>query len=75
MRGVVIRINRFRGYGFIRTEDDKEYFFHKTDLVLREIYEVKEGDNVNFELDQGIRGLLQVSITLATSIKVIETNL
>ena len=74
MQGIIIRINRYRGYGFIRTESNNEYFFHRTDLVMKEIYEVKEGDRVDFKLDHGLRGLLQVSITLATSIKVIDTN-
>ncbi len=74
MEGKIIRINRYRGYGFIRTESNKEYFFHKSDLVIKEIYEVNEGDCVDFKLDNGLRGLLQVSITLATSIKVIDTN-
>ena len=41
---------------------------------MKEIYEVKEGDRVDFKLDHGLRGLLQVSITLATSIKVIDIN-
>ena len=72
MKGKIIKVSRYRGYGFIRSESEKDYFFHKSDLVIIEIDTVKVGDSVEFELDYGPRGLLDVSITLATSIKIIE---
>ncbi|MFC1651255.1 cold-shock protein [Candidatus Latescibacterota bacterium] len=72
MEGEIIKVNRTRGYGFIRTESSQEYFFHKSDLVMIEIDSLEVGNRAEFELDHGPRGLLNVSITLATSIKIIE---
>ena len=71
MEGKIIKVNRTRGYGFIRTESEKVYFFHHSDLMI-EIDIVKEGDLVEFRLDYGPRGLVDVSITLATYIKIID---
>ncbi len=71
MEGKIIKVNRHRGYGFIRTVSEDVYFFHHSDLEMVEIDVVKEGDPVEFEIDYGPRGLLNVSITLATSIKII----
>ena len=71
MEGKIIKVNRHRGYGFIRTESEEVYFFHHSDLKI-EMDIVKEGDLVEFRLDYGPRGLVNVSITLATSIKIID---
>ncbi len=71
MEGKIIKVNRHRGYGFIRTESEEVYFFHHSDLMI-EIDIVKEGDLVEFRLDYGPRGLVDVRITLATSIKIID---
>jgi len=71
LEGKIIKVNRHRGYGFIRTESEEVYFFHHSDLMI-EMDIVKEGDLVEFRLDYGPRGLVDVSITLATSIKIID---
>ena len=71
MEGKIIKVNRHRGYGFIKTESEEVYFFHHSDLMI-DIDIVKEGDLVEFRLDYGPRGLVDVSITLATSIKIID---
>ena len=71
MEGKIIKVNRHRGYGFIKTESEEVYFFHHSDLMI-DIDIVKEGDLVEFRLDYGPRGLVDVSITLATSIKIVS---
>jgi len=71
LEGKIIKVNRHRGYGFIRTESEEVYFFHHSDLMI-DIDIIKEGDFVEFRLDYGPRGLVNVSITLATSIKIIN---
>ena len=72
MEGKIIKVNRTRGYGFIRTESEEVYFFHHSDLMIIEMDSLKEGHRVEFELDHGPRGLMEVSITLATYVKVME---
>ncbi|MGS2725913.1 cold-shock protein [Psychroserpens sp. BH13MA-6] len=61
-KGTVKFFNDSKGFGFI-TEDDnnKEHFVHVSGLID----EVREGDQVEFELTQGQKGLN------ATNVKVI----
>jgi CspA family cold shock protein len=72
LEGKIIKVNRTRGYGFIKTESEEVYFFHHSDLMMFEMDSLQEGHRVKFELDRGPRGLMEVSITLATYVKVIE---
>jgi CspA family cold shock protein len=46
-----------RGFGFIRTQDGDEVFFHKEGLAPDVSFEMlRPGEEVNFELRQGARG-------------------
>jgi CspA family cold shock protein len=60
--GTVKFFNNTKGFGFIKDSDgDKEYFVHVSGLVNQ----VKEGDNVTFELQEGKKGLNAVNVKLA----------
>ena len=60
--GTVKFFNREKGFGFIKDESsDKEYFVHSTGLVNQ----IKEGDNVTFELQEGKKGLNAVNVRVA----------
>lgn len=60
-KGTVKFFNESKGYGFIKeTESSKEYFVHVTGLIS----EIKEGDEVEFELKEGKKGLNAVSVKL-----------
>ena len=58
-KGTVKFFNDDKGYGFI-TEDgsNKEHFVHVSGLID----EVKEGDEVEFELTEGRKGLNAVDV-------------
>ncbi len=58
-KGTVKFFNDTKGFGFI-TEDDtnKEYFVHVSGLID----EIREGDNVEFELKEGRKGLNAVDV-------------
>ncbi len=58
-KGTVKFFNDSKGYGFV-TEDEtnKEYFLHVSGLID----EVKEGDAVEFELQEGRKGLNAVDV-------------
>ncbi len=61
-RGTVKFFNQAKGFGFIKEEEtDKEYFVHATGLVD----EIREDDNVEFELAEGKKGLNAVNVKLA----------
>ncbi len=45
-----------RGFGFIKTEDETELFFHRNDLEGVEFSSLSEGQEVEFETGQGRDG-------------------
>lgn len=58
-KGTVKFFNDDKGYGFITEEGtSKEHFVHVSGLVD----EIKEGDEVEFELTEGRKGLNAVNV-------------
>ena len=58
-KGTVKFFNNAKGFGFINEEGaDKEHFVHVSGLID----EVREGDQVEFDLEQGKKGLNAVNI-------------
>jgi CspA family cold shock protein len=45
-----------RGFGFIKTEDETDLFFHRNDLEGVEFNSLREGQEVEFEKVQGRDG-------------------
>jgi CspA family cold shock protein len=61
-KGTVKFFNNSKGFGFIKDEEsDKEYFVHVTGLID----EIKENDEVTFDLTDGRKGLNAVNVKLA----------
>lgn len=59
MKGTVKFFNDSKGFGFIiEDETQKEYFVHVSGLID----EIGEGDNVEFELTEGRKGLNAVDV-------------
>jgi CspA family cold shock protein len=57
-----------RGYGFIKTEEEEDLFFHRNDLEGVEFSSLSEGQEVEFEKGQGRDGRPQaVKVSLAQS--------
>lgn len=57
--GTVKFFNDTKGFGFISEEGaDKDHFVHVSGLID----DIKEGDNVEFELQEGKRGLNAVNV-------------
>lgn len=56
MQGTIKRVIRDRGFGFIRTADGQEVFFHRSSLHLLSFDGLKEGETVEFEIEQGEKG-------------------
>jgi len=67
MRGTIKRVIRERGFGFIRTSDGKEVFFHRTNLQQLNFEELNEGDGVEFEVEQGAKGPRAIDVRAAKS--------
>ena len=54
MKGKVKFFNETKGFGFVTGEDGKDYFVHSTSL--EQGVSIREGDTVNFEVEQGTKG-------------------
>ena len=60
--GTVKFFNDSKGFGFIKEEGTgKEYFVHVSGLID----EIRENDEVTFELKEGKKGLKAVDVKLA----------
>jgi CspA family cold shock protein len=61
-KGTVKFFNNAKGFGFVIDEESKkEYFVHVSGLID----EIKEGDEVEFELAEGKKGLNAVDVKVA----------
>ncbi len=58
-----------RGYGFIKTEQEEEVFFHANDLVGVEFNSLNKGQEVEFEKGEGRDGRPR-----AVSVRLTETQ-
>jgi CspA family cold shock protein len=59
--GTVKFFNESRGFGFIKDLDsENEYFVHVSGLID----EIKESDEVNFELKEGKKGMNAINVRL-----------
>jgi cold shock protein len=60
-QGTVKFFNAEKGFGFIKHDDsNKETFVHVSGLIS----EIKEGDKVEFELQEGKKGMNAVNVTV-----------
>ncbi len=55
-----------KGFGFIKTEgSDKDLFFHSNALVAISYDELREGDNVTFDVEDSPKGKNAVNVKRA----------
>lgn len=64
MKGRVKFFNDMKGFGFIESDDGKEYFVHQTGL--NEGVTIQENDTVSFDVVQGDRGPKAENVSLAS---------
>ena len=65
MEGVIKKLTD-KGFGFIGREvEEKDLFFHSNNLVGVGFDDIREGDNVTFELEQTDKGPAAVNVEKA----------
>lgn len=57
LRGKVKWFDAKKGYGFITTPDQKDYFVHFTAVQTRGFRTLREGQEVEFEYEETQKGL------------------
>jgi CspA family cold shock protein len=66
-KGTIKKLIGEKGFGFIKTEEGKELFFHRNDLQGMEFSSLKEGQEVEYETGTGRGGRPQaVKVKLAS---------
>ena len=62
MTGVIKKLTD-KGFGFIASESlPKDVFFHSKSLVDVQFDDLREGDNVSFETEDGPKGLAAINV-------------
>jgi len=61
-KGTIARLIKDRGYGFIATEDGEDVFFHQTALRGLRFDSLKEGQPLEFEVEEGPKGPRAVNV-------------
>ena len=63
--GTVKWFNALKGYGFIGREEGNDVFVHFSAIEMEGYRRLDEGQNVEFVIEEGPRGLQTSSVTLA----------
>jgi CspA family cold shock protein len=64
--GTVKWFNEAKGYGFIRRDDGPDLFVHYTNITGSGFRTLKEDDQVEFEINEGPKGLQAVKVAKVT---------
>jgi CspA family cold shock protein len=56
MKGTIRTLRVDKGFGFIKDDAGKEYFFHQSAIYGEGIQDLREGDSVDFEVGEGPKG-------------------
>jgi CspA family cold shock protein len=62
MQGTIKRVVRDRGFGFIRSTDGQEVFFHRSGLQQMDFDGLKGGETVEFEVEQAEKGPRAINV-------------
>ena len=62
MHGTIKRLIQDRGFGFIHPEEGHEVFFHRSSLQDVNFETLKEGDSVEFDVENGPKGPRAVAV-------------
>ena len=52
MTGTIRTLHEDKGFGFIRDETGKDYFFHRSAVSDKSFEDLRQGDRVEFDLAQ-----------------------
>lgn len=70
MRGIIKKIIKDKGFGFIEGNNGKEYFFHISNVGKTiENNEIIEGKNVEYQENSGPKGLYASEINFSEDFK------
>ena len=67
MTGTIKTLRTEKGFGFIKDEAGKEFFFHQSAIYGEGIADLREGDGVEFEVADSPKGPRAESVKRTTT--------
>ena len=64
LQGKVKWFNKEKGFGFITSEEGKDYFVHFSGIVGEGFKNLEENLSVSFEVEEGAKGPIAVKVTV-----------
>ena len=64
-KGKIKKLIRDRGFGFIKAVDGREIFFHQSSLIQASFNMLKEGQEVEFEVEKSPKGPRAINVKVA----------
>lgn len=64
LKGTVKWFNKEKGFGFITSEEGKDYFVHFSGIVGEGFKNLEENQSVSFEVEEGAKGPIAVKVTV-----------
>ena len=65
LKGKVKWFDTKKGYGFIQSDDGKDYFVHYTSIMGDGFRNLEEGQSVTFEITEDTKGPKAVNVTVS----------
>jgi len=69
MLGKIKWFNNKKGFGFAHGEDNNDYFIHYRELRKNGIHKVFDNDKIEYDIEQGEKGLYATNIKVIKEIK------
>jgi len=63
--GVIKRLVADKGFGFVRADDGREYFFHQASCVDGNFDSMREGQKLTFDAGEGPKGPRAENVRIA----------
>ena len=57
MTGIVEKFDKTKGFGFIKTENNKRVFFHYSHIIMEGFKTIEVGTEVDFQIVESDRGV------------------
>lgn len=72
-KGKIKKVVADRGFGFITSEDGRDFFFHRSHLEGLDFEKLRPGEAVEFEFDE-FRGPTTPKAPIATVVRALDDN-
>lgn len=70
MQGRVLWFNNAKGYGFLKPDSgDKDVFVHYSAIQSNGYKQLTEGDQVEFDVEEGKKGLQAANVQVIAAVK------